>query len=95
MAYTVAMNVERCNFENEETPEEAAGWDARIEAATEAARKDPRYAALFEPFDEAAADARAEADIAAGRVYTNEEVIAWLKTWGKPDRKPLRRRWSE
>ena len=32
-------------------------------------------------------DARAEADIAAGRFYPHSVVARWLKTWGTPDRK--------
>lgn len=87
------MNVERGNFEGDETPQQAAEMDARIAAAVTAAMQDPRYAALFEPVDEALGDARADADIAAGRFYSNEDVIAWLETWGTPDRKPLRRQW--
>lgn len=87
------MNVERGIFDGEETPEQAAELDARIEAATAAAMRDPRYAALFAPEDEAERDAEAEADIAAGRFYSNEEVVAWLKTWGTPDQKPFPRRW--
>jgi predicted transcriptional regulator len=31
--------------------------------------------------------AEAEADIAAGRTVSNDEVIEWLETWGKPDEK--------
>jgi predicted transcriptional regulator len=42
-----------------------------------------------DPEAEAAADARAEADIAAGRVYPQDEVVAWLRTWGKPGRLPF------
>lgn len=38
----------------------------------------------------AEADARAEADIAAGRVYPHSVVSAWLDTWGKPGRQPFR-----
>ncbi len=46
---------------------------------------------IFDEIDEeaeAAADARAEADIAAGRVVSNEAVMEWLDTWGKPNRPP-------
>jgi hypothetical protein len=42
-----------------------------------------------DPEAEAAADARAEADIAAGRVYPHAEIAAWLRTWGKPGRLPF------
>lgn len=38
----------------------------------------------------AAADARAEADIAAGRVYPHAIIGEWLLTWGKPGRKPFK-----
>ena len=46
---------------------------------------------LFDKIDvvaDAAADAEALADIAAGRVVPHAEVEAWLKTWGTPDEKP-------
>jgi hypothetical protein len=35
-------------------------------------------------------DARAEADIAAGRCYPHQIVGEWLKTWGKPGRLPFK-----
>ena len=38
----------------------------------------------------AAADAQAEADIAAGRYYPHEVVGEWLKTWGDADFKPFK-----
>lgn len=40
---------------------------------------------IFDEIDEAAeaaADARAEADIAAGRVVSHEAVSRWLLSWG-------------
>jgi predicted transcriptional regulator len=40
---------------------------------------------IYDEIDEAAedaADAEALADIAAGRFVSNEEVCAWLRTWG-------------
>ena len=37
--------------------------------------------------------AQAEADIAAGRFVSNDEVIEWLETWGKPDEKPAPDSW--
>jgi len=46
---------------------------------------------LFDEIDdaaEAAADARAEADIAAGRVISHEAMKRWLLSWGTPDEKP-------
>jgi len=33
--------------------------------------------------EEWAAIQEARADIAAGRYYTHEEVVRWLRTWGK------------
>lgn len=32
--------------------------------------------------------AEAEADIAAGRLIPHEEVMRWIKSWGKPDELP-------
>lgn len=37
---------------------------------------------------EAEADARAEADVAAGRVVSHAKVVEWLRSWGKPDELP-------
>lgn len=37
---------------------------------------------------EAAADARAEADIAAGRVISHEAMKRWLLSWGAPNELP-------
>jgi predicted transcriptional regulator len=37
---------------------------------------------------EAAADAAAKADIAAGRFVPHAEVVEWLKSWGIPDELP-------
>jgi predicted transcriptional regulator len=34
---------------------------------------------------ERAADAAADAEIEAGQSVTHEKVVAWLKSWGKPD----------
>lgn len=48
---------------------------------------------IFEERDsaaEAAAIARARADVAAGRVQSHEIVRQWLMTWGKPGRLPFR-----
>ena len=78
------MNVERHSFDDDD-----AEADARLDAAIEQARHDPRFAHLFEPWDEEAAIARGRADAAAGRVYDHEIVGRWLKTWGTPDRKPF------
>ncbi len=48
---------------------------------------------LFDEIDdeaEAAADARAEADVAAGRLISHEAVSRWLTSWadGAPTPKP-------
>lgn len=51
---------------------------------------------IFDQVDEDA-DARrhaeAMADIEAGRVIPNDEVCAWLETWGTPDEKPAPPSW--
>ena len=41
-----------------------------------------------DPQAEAAADARAIADIEAGRVISNEAVMKWLASWGTGNRLP-------
>ncbi|MES2095834.1 MAG: antitoxin [Pseudomonadota bacterium] len=46
------------------------------------------------PEQEAEADRRAEADIAAGRFVPHEEVVKWLKTWGTPEEGPPPAEWS-
>jgi predicted transcriptional regulator len=46
---------------------------------------------LFDEIDdeaEAAADARAEADIAAGRVISHDAMKHWLLSWGTPEESP-------
>jgi predicted transcriptional regulator len=44
---------------------------------------------LFDEIDDQAeADARAEADIAEGRVISHEAMKAWLLSWGTPDELP-------
>jgi predicted transcriptional regulator len=45
--------------------------------------------------EDAAADARADADIKAGRGVPHEEVVAWLKKWGTLDEVPAPREWFE
>jgi len=37
--------------------------------------------------------AAAEADIAAGRLVPNDEVVKWLETWGKLDEAPAPKSW--
>ena len=51
---------------------------------------------IFESVDpeaEAAADARAEADIEAGRLVDHAEVAAWISKWGTPDERPAPPEW--
>lgn len=44
---------------------------------------------LFDsPEAEAKADARAEADVRAGRLVPHEKVRRWLKSWGEVERLP-------
>jgi predicted transcriptional regulator len=47
---------------------------------------------------DAEADARslaeAEADIAAGRLIPNEEVMKWVLTWGTPEEGPPPESWG-
>ena len=46
---------------------------------------------LFDEIDSAvedAADARAEADVAAGRTISHEAMKAWLLSWGGSDELP-------
>ena len=44
---------------------------------------------------EAESDARAMADMAAGRVVDHADVVAWLETWGTVDHKPMPCEWLE
>ena len=56
---------------------------------------------IFDELDEIDPDmdarrlAEARADVAAGRVISNEEVIRWLKTWGTPDYRPINKPWAK
>lgn len=50
-----------------------------------------KHDTLFDGTDEAAetkADARAEADVSAGRLVSHGAVKRWLKSWGKAERLP-------
>ncbi|NQE63828.1 CopG family transcriptional regulator [Caulobacter sp. RHG1] len=47
--------------------------------------------AIFDEIDEAAeaaADARAEADVAAGRVISHEAMSRWLSSWAEGNPQP-------
>lgn len=51
---------------------------------------------IFEQVDpdaQAVADARAEADVKAGRVVDHAKVAAWLARWGTPDEAPAPPEW--
>jgi predicted transcriptional regulator len=50
---------------------------------------------IFEQDDEADARRHAEAlaDIAAGRLIPNDEITAWLESWGTPAEKPAPASW--
>lgn len=52
---------------------------------------------IFEQDDKADAKRYAEAlaDIEAGRLVPNDEVCAWLQSWGTPDEKPAPASWSK
>lgn len=52
--------------------------------------------AIFDHTDaaaEAAADARADADHAAGRIVDHAEAAAWLSKWGTADETPMPPEW--
>jgi predicted transcriptional regulator len=55
---------------------------------------EPKIASVFDtpPDDaaEAAADAAAEAEIAAGKGIPHAVVRKWLESWGKPDELPCK-----
>lgn len=68
------------------------GLHTAITAAVKAER------AIFEHIDleaEAAADARSESDIKAGRVVDHEAVSEWLGRWGTPQETPAPAEWLE
>lgn len=50
-------------------------------------RKPPIFDAVDEDAD-ARRHAEATADVATGRVISNDEICAWLETWGMPDERP-------
>lgn len=43
--------------------------------------------------DDEAADARAMAEIAAGKGVPHADVVRWLRTWGTPDEGPPPAEW--
>jgi predicted transcriptional regulator len=67
----------------------AAGQDYGVQVGSE------RDIFSLTPDQEAAADQRAEADIAAGRGVSHDDVVAWLKTWGTPQDGPPPPEWLE
>jgi predicted transcriptional regulator len=44
-------------------------------------------------FDELDSEAEGLADIAAGRVISHADVMAWLATWGTPEEEPAPEHW--
>lgn len=57
------------------------------------AKPEPSIFDVIDTAHEARRDAEAEADIEAGRVIPNDEVCAWLETWGTPNEKPVPKAW--
>ena len=57
------------------------------------AKTEPSIFDVVDEADEARREAEALADIAAGRVIPNDEVCAWLETWGTPGEKPAPKAW--
>jgi predicted transcriptional regulator len=57
-----------------------------VESVTyeEPADDEPSIFDIVDPDHDARVEAEADDDIAAGRLIPNEEVIAWLRTWGTP-----------
>lgn len=49
---------------------------------------EPGIFEVEDPEYEARLDAEADADIAAGRVISNEAMIRWLRSWRTPDELP-------
>jgi predicted transcriptional regulator len=51
---------------------------------------------IFDEIDKEAEKRRyaeAVADVAAGRLIPNDEICAWLETWGTPEEKPPPASW--
>ena len=83
------MEREPKDLERPSPNDDVAGMDdAALAAWLEALRPPPGLPST--PEEIAAADARAEADLAAGRVYPHELVGEWVKTLGHPDSKPIK-----
>lgn len=66
--------------------------DARLfEVMDEQAMFDPEEPGIFDELDEEAeraADERAEADVAAGRLVPHEDDVRWLESFGTDKRLP-------
>jgi predicted transcriptional regulator len=54
----------------------------------EAMKPEPSIFDTTDPEADAAADARAEADIEAGRVISHEAMTRWLQSWGTANELP-------
>ncbi len=55
---------------------------------------EPGIFEVEDPATEARLDAEADADIAAGRVVSNEAVMRWIASWGTDNELP-RPQWGE
>ena len=85
----MAMEREPKDFERPSPEDDVAGMDdAAFSAWLQSLPPPPGLPST--PEEIAASDARAEADIAAGRVYSHELVGEWVKTFGSPDYKPIK-----
>ena len=56
-------------------------------------KREPSIFDVVDDHAEARREAEGLADIEAGRVIPNDEVCAWLETWGTPDEKPAPSKW--
>ena len=66
---------------------------AEIDYLPVMAKPEPSIFEAVDKADEARREAEAEADVAAGRVISNDKVCDWLETWGKPGEKPPPKAW--
>ena len=83
------MERDRRDFERDTPRDDVAGMDdAAFDAWMEALGPAPGI--LHVDDEDPEGDARAEADIMAGRCYPHEIVGEWLKTWGDADYKPFK-----
>ena len=82
-----AMKHDSADFSHSE-PDVEAEADRRLEALLATVPPCPGLPSTDEEI--AAADARARADLAAGRCYDHDIVAEWLQTWDQPGRLPFK-----